>query len=59
MTINPNLKKALYSILIGAAIMALNQIVAVLLEFLKSNQEILIPSVTGMIHYLKSWKTSA
>ena len=51
------LQKALISILIGAAIMALNQIIGVLLEFIQHHYDVVIPTVTGMVHYLGKWKT--
>ena len=50
------IKKALISILIGAAIMMLNQVMGLLLELLKNNQEIVIPSVGGMLHFLTPWR---
>lgn len=50
--------KTLISILIGTAIMTLNQVVGLLLELLKTHQNIIIPAVTGMVHYLSPWKTN-
>lgn len=53
------LKQALISILVGAAIMALNAILTGLLELVKSHQEQLIPSVTGMVYFFRTWKPIA
>lgn len=53
------LKQALISILVGAAIMALNAVLTGLLELLRDNQEKLIPTVTGMVYYFRNWKPIA
>lgn len=55
---NDNFKKAVLSILIGVAIMVLNQVFSLLLEFLKAHQAILVPTVTSMIHFLKKGDTN-
>lgn len=52
------LQKAIISILVGAAIMVLNQLFAVLLEYISSHLNDIVPVVSGMVMYLSKWKTS-
>ena len=52
------LQKAIISILIGAMIMVLNQVFALLLEFIQSHYDTIVPSATGMVAYLTKWRTS-
>lgn len=52
------LKKALISILIGSAVMMLGQVFSLILDLLKTYQQDLVPPVTGMVYFIKSWKTN-
>lgn len=55
---NPELKKALYSIVIGAAVVAAANILQGLIDLLLDYKETLIPTATGMLHYLRSSRSS-
>ena len=52
------LKKAVISIIIGASITMLSTILTGLLELLQKYQGDIVPMATGMIYFIKSWKTS-
>ena len=51
-----HLKKALISILVGTAIALSTSLFNLLIDLLKNYQHSIIPIVTGVVHYMKTWK---
>lgn len=56
---NTDLKKAIISILVGAGVMMLANILQGLLNLLLDYKDNLIPAASGMVYYLKQWKPIA
>ena len=56
---NTDIKKAIFSILVGASVMMLANILQGLLNLLLDYKDSIIPAASGMAYYLKTWKPTA